>query len=565
MKNSLNNNFNNEKMKNSKLKLVLVVCLFSFNHTVSYGQNHESFKMVYPADKTINISQDFSKSTIIEPFKQNDVLFSLGVNAKFQLHGYKSFLRVILIAENNLEYLVLESNYMLNGTNEVSISGYGEEATLLNGVVVHKIKIEIDNANMFLESISINNSAINKKNDFDFKKTWSLKKSEQDSVKIIRITNQNKINGYSWSVGATNLSALTFSQKKEVFGDPLPNLRGFEYYNGGIFDLTEPVKTKSALQFQSLVVNNFDWRNRHNQNWNTPAKDQGTYPTCAIFASTGATESLVNLYYNQHLDIDIAEQKPVICELGRLATLDYYANTGAVYESCAPYDPGNGQTCDDVCPNPSEIIKIGGKKSLHDIEYPYTEDGYKKMLIKYGPLVSGVFSMNHNMVIVGYYIDNSDGKTIWIFKNSGGSRSPYMEIKTELSDLWGAYVPLPPVAFVNGTYTVNDIVCADSDGDGYFWWGIGTKPSTCPSCPNEEDGDDSNSNLGTINEYGYCALLVRNTQTWNNTHPYNEYADVIVKNGGNLTLNGPTISLENNSSFIVEVGGILNFTSGTIQ
>ena len=44
-------------MKNSKLKLGLVVCLFFFNHTISYGQNHESFEMVYPADQTINISQ----------------------------------------------------------------------------------------------------------------------------------------------------------------------------------------------------------------------------------------------------------------------------------------------------------------------------------------------------------------------------------------------------------------------------------------------------------------------------------------------------------------------------
>ncbi len=168
------------------------------------------------------------------------------------------------------------------------------------------------------------------------------------------------------------------------------------------------------------------------------------------------------------------------------------------------------------------------------------------------------------MVIVGYYIDSYDGKTVWIFKNSWGSLSPYPEIKAELSDLWGAYVPLPPVTCVNDTYTDDDIVCEDSDGDGYFWWGLGQKPSTC-NCPNEEDGDDSNSNLGPMNEYGYCATLVRNTQTWNNTHPYDEYGDVIVKSGGNLTINGPQISLYNNSSFVVETGGTLNISSGTIQ
>ncbi|MCK9311971.1 MAG: hypothetical protein M0P26_06810 [Bacteroidales bacterium] len=63
-----------------------------------------------------------------------------------------------------------------------------------------------------------------------------------------------------------------------------------------------------------------------------------------------------------------------------------------------------------------------------------------------------------------------------------------------------------PITSLN--YTDTDIVCADRDGDGYYYWGIGSKPTHCPLCaPDEPDGDDSNPNLGPMDEYGYCAEI----------------------------------------------------------
>jgi len=57
-------------------------------------------------------------------------------------------------------------------------------------------------------------------------------------------------------------------------------------------------------------------------------------------------------------------------------------------------------------------------------------------------------------------------------------------------------------------YTNANIVCEDKDGDGYYYWGIGPKPATCPSCaPDEPDGDDSNPNLGPMDAYGNCAVI----------------------------------------------------------
>lgn len=554
-------------MKSEIRKIKLVFVLSIVLQMISSGQKNKAFEALYPSDVTTDINQDYTKSYTLNLFKPNETLFSLTINARIKLNGCKSLARVILETEIGEELLVMESYYILSGDEEIIVSDYGEETILLNGIIPKQIKVELEDATIHIESISYNNSFQNKTKDTDFALFSELIKKEQDSIKIEKISTQIKKCGYSWQANKTSISRLTYQQKMHMFGNPLPNLRGFEYYSGGVFDLTEPKYIKSAsLVGTCSIVPSFDWRNRHGKNWMTPVRNQGAYGTCPIFSATGATEAFINLYYNQLLNLDLAEQKPVKCiGWSTVQTLNYYTNTGAVLESCAPYDPGNSQDCDDVCPNPTEILKIGGKIYLRDVAvYPFTEEGYKKMIIKYGPIASGVVSMNHNMTLVGFYTRSTDGKTVWIFKNSWGNYNNlggYCEIITDVSDLWGGYAPISPVTSL--IYNEGNRLCNDYDGDGYYYWGIGTKPSTCPTCPNEEDGDDSNSNLGPINDFGYCTHLVRTNQTWQST--YNENADVMVKNGGNLTLNGAIINLGCDSSFSVELGGILTFNSGTIQ
>jgi len=63
--------------------------------------------------------------------------------------------------------------------------------------------------------------------------------------------------------------------------------------------------------------------------------------------------------------------------------------------------------------------------------------------------------------------------------------------------------------------------------------------------------------------YPYAQHLITSTETWNSTT--SECGDVIVKNGGNLTVTGATVNLERNATFSVEIGGVLTLNSGTIQ
>ena len=41
---------------------------------------------------------------------------------------------------------------------------------------------------------------------------------------------------------------MTYQQKKQLFGGTLPNLKGFDYYKGGIFNLTDPKSSKKGSQ-----------------------------------------------------------------------------------------------------------------------------------------------------------------------------------------------------------------------------------------------------------------------------------------------------------------------------
>jgi len=427
--------------------------------------------------------------------------------------------------------------------------------------------------------------------------------------KISIINKQLKAKGMIWRAGETFYSHLSYADKKKIFGEKY-NLQGFEYYISGFYEFSpyEKVRTTSTYvknfdwrnrhrannQYMAdgVTLNPYYDGDPAGSGWMTPVKcQQGCYfnsinsfecyfdstscvndggewrtaGTCWAFTAVGALEGVINLYYNQHFDFDLSEQEMVSCcwttptLQGSVSNaLSRIKNFGIVNESWYPYIALKGY-CNSVPPNPPERISINNYADV-----TLTEEKIKSNLILYGPLPSQHPFWPHAMVLVGYgiikegdYIDYTGGEVIppnssyigqnyWIFKNSVGAwpwefNRGYIYMLGTPQTTHRIQTPINSLI-----YTEQNIQCLDADGDGFYNWGIGPKPLSCPTCPDEEDCDDSDPLLGPYDEnyncmlncdyftYSDIPLEITSDKTWYDVRYIN--SDLIVKSGNTLTI-----------------------------
>jgi len=505
--------------------IIILSCQFSFSQKSLQG-----FVLSGTDPATIEINQTFTTENEIFPFDNIvSTIFGLALSAEISLENDKSLVRVILIDNKYEEHLIYEAYSLLKPGLSFSVDKICEETCILNSVRPLSVRVEITDATITINSFTYA-SGIMSGTDVPGEK--KEKKQDQNNVKINEINKNLKAKGLNWVAGPTSVSKMTYAERKKLFGQSNFPL-GFEYYFGGV------IKTDiiSSTRETSLMVDNWDWRDRHGQNWITSVTDQGQCGSCWAFAATGATEAMVNLYFNQHLDLDLSEQDVLSCSNAGDCSggwpglaLDYITSTGVVDEGTFPYT-ATDQPCVNKGTNPSELIKIGGRIPFPSTEYPMTDDDLKRMIIERGPISGGLYDWSHAMVLPGYQVveegdmfyyrdlnlnrywitieagDPLIGETVWIFKNSWGpdfGDDGYVYVETNISNIGWTHALLTPVQSIEQSY---EVVCVDNDGDGYYWWGLGEKPATC-SCPEVPDGDDSDPTLGPLDEYGYCTILV---------------------------------------------------------
>ena len=480
-------------------------------------------------------------------------LTGLSIDGSFTRFSKNYLVRILLKDKDGREHLIMENYKEVNNESSGFFSNYCEETRHLKYIQPDSIKIILKGASIQLTKINYTeDDTFNSPSRYPFEdnnEEEARKAQVKDVVKKINMYNvaHNKL----WRAGVTAISLKKYEDRKRILGfEDDESTGGIEYYADGIFEIgdIEDVKTsRSRSSSQLSIVDSFDWRSQHGKNWITPNKDQGDSGYCSAFTAVSVTEAMTRLYYNRLIDIDLSEQEAACCNTSTdpwfngmpvSAPLDYIRDYGVCDELAYPFVNSQYATsCRSSEITPNELISIGGYLGVEE-----SEDSMKVALIKHGPLTSAIYYWGHThvpdsnyyrhhaMTIVGFGqlqvgdtiyhwiesdgFENGDftvhegdqrvGMTYWIYKNNYGESLDsarcgyqyYIHYNYDLS-VSNTYYLLPQITSIN--YTDNDIVCEDADGDGYYFWGLGNKPSWCPDwVPDTKDGDDNNFSKGKM-------------------------------------------------------------------
>lgn len=603
------------------MKRILILFLISLPQ-IMFGQYQTKAFILEDDNREITsayIGCKASSDTIII-LSVNQPITGMSLSGSSLLGDKKdSYIRVTMKDDYNYEYLLYETYPSLAGNNrKSSFSNIGLETLVLEKVIPASIKIEVKDATIEIESLQYTTSIAR----LSSLNSESIHKEQCQY--IVERLNENLESGKStWRAGVTSMSEKSYEDKKAMFGGTVPQLYGFEHYIGGIFVMPDVEnQTSSRSVSSSQYVTEWDWRNRHGKNWMTPVKDQGGCGSCWAFSAVGTLEAYINLYYNQQLECDLSEQEIVSCSnegdcsSGSLSgALNYIKNNGIVPDNCFTYTATNN-SCGNKCTNPSDIMSFYNYSNA----YSTNEDNIKQLLFTspicfgidpwfhfvtlagYKQIQSGEYYFTHNSYLYKVLIDDNNpliGHPAWLIKNSWNTTwgdGGYGYVAMSLEDAYGIFKITGPV--YSQVYSSTDIVCEDNDGDGFYFWGIGPKPSSCPSwVPDTPDGDDSDYLSGPLNQYGYlqdlttsssqneyittsqtyfsrfykhCNVVINCgvTLTLKNILTVYPLCKVLVKSGGKLvvdggTLNSSNIEMESGSELIMRNNGIIHMTNGS--
>lgn len=557
------------------------------------------FKIQSSNESTSRIWQNTvytSNSTI--PFKEKGTCSGLSISGNIEKQNEDYLVRVILKAEGGHKYCVLESYEEIHDSS-FAFSDYCEETSILDSVVPDSLVIIVYNAVLTLDCILLSNA----KND-----SYSIPNAYKNEIRLGQLNNIiDRINAYNishnklWSADLTPLALKCYEDKMKLLDlKDNESTNGIDYYADGIFESGNiDSSINRSISTNSDFIDQFDWRNRHGKNWLTPIRNQGRSFFCYSFCAIGCVEAMVNLHYNRKLDLHLSEDEGARCSyeddrysLGGSApvVLDYIKSNGICDEASYPFIDQCCISCRREQVEPNEVVMIDNYSEVDRSVI----DSVKSSLINRGPLTSGY--LGHAMTLVGYgtlkegdvitvlytrnhierniVIEEGDdriGMTYWIFKNSFGTNAignieGYWYI---LFNNFG-YMRKPyyiTKAYATINYSEEDIVCEDADGDGLYFWGLGPKPSNCPSwVPDIRDGDDSDINYGEMDMYGYLQELPTGITIKTDTICYESHLEskrIGIVNDGVLTITG-NITMTSPSIIRVCEGGELVVDGGNI-
>lgn len=554
-----------------------------FSLGLSDNVSHNKIGNTFDRDTTLNISV---RTTIS----------GLSISGTAVLdNDNDSYIRVTLVDNYNYEFLVYENYPALSDDLTTKFTNIALETILLDDITPQSLKISMLNASLELDTISYSNTPANNRHNSN--NPVAIQKAQIRYI-VDKLNTTLEKRNMTWRAGITSISEKTYSEKKDMFGGIVPELYGFEHYIGGVFVIPgEYLNSLSRSTSSSQYVSEWDWRNRHEKNWMTSVNFHEKCGGCWAFASISAIEAYANLYYNRLINLDLSEEEIISCSTQNgcsggteYAAFNYIKNYGVVNESCFSY-ADTVLSCSLKCSTPSEKIYIQDYSSI-----AINEDSIKSHLFKCPLTIAFGGEWKHSMVVVGYkkieigdkiYLGNNSagcyviingsdhqnliGRTAWILKNSWEPWGGYLYAIVDINypQIWRIISLTGRITSLN--YDDSDIVCEDADGDGYYFWGLGPKPSYCPSwVPDIPDGNDGDSSKGLMDQYGNLESLNANntliicgnvTYTSSQTLKCNiripSNTSLTIRNTLNL-FGRVKIYIESNGQLIVDGGVVTN-------
>ena len=271
----------------------------------------------------------------------------------------------------------------------------------------------------------------------------------------------------------------------------------------------------------------------------TPAKDQLVQGPCHIFAALAQVESMYNLIYFGHWNLDLSEyQLNSHCTYGdkqHIKVYEFLKNNGVVKEACSGY--GYPSECDDfadcfnycadeeddsccICPQCDTKYRISFHRiDLKVLDTKKIQDSiYFKGPIQLDPccvLIHNCIGAGHSLLLHGW--EKQEGRLKWIFKDSwpGEAKKDYMvdADSLDLPQLFNDTTKWARIITSVDKYTrqgcnwnpayISRGCTGDVDGDGYCQWGTGPKPCS-HGTHSERDYDDGDITKGPLLTDGYA-------------------------------------------------------------
>ena len=124
-----------------RLKLIIAFALIGMNAFAQYKS--AAFQLRSSRTNIISVNNYIEKSVLLKPFTQSDPISGLSINARIDLHSDSGFIRILLVDDDNREYLVYETYPLLADSVKYTIHNTGEETILLDNIVPSSLDLKL--------------------------------------------------------------------------------------------------------------------------------------------------------------------------------------------------------------------------------------------------------------------------------------------------------------------------------------------------------------------------------------------------------------------------------------